>query len=47
MTAEPPPHFDLQRFVSGGVHGHGGRLGIRYVAHGPDWAEIACPMIRN
>ena len=22
-------------------HGHGGRLGIRYVAHGEDWCELA------
>ena len=43
MTGEPQPHFDLQRFVSGGFHGHGGRLGIQYVAHGADWAEIALP----
>jgi uncharacterized protein (TIGR00369 family) len=37
-------HFDLKRFVArGGVHGHGGRLGIEYVDHGADWAEIALP----
>lgn len=37
-------HFDLKRFFArGGVHGHGGRLGIEYVDHGADWAEIALP----
>jgi uncharacterized protein (TIGR00369 family) len=43
VTSEPQPHFDLKRFVSGGFHGHGGRLGIQYVGHGSDWAEIALP----
>lgn len=43
MSSDTQPHFDLQRFVSGGFHGHGGRLGIQYVAHGADWAEIALP----
>ncbi|MES2441678.1 MAG: PaaI family thioesterase [Pseudomonadota bacterium] len=47
MSGATLPHFDLNRFVSGGFHGHGGRLGIQYVAHGVDWAEIALPYDRQ
>jgi len=32
--------FDLARFMAHGTWGHGGRLGIRYRAHGIDWAEM-------
>jgi uncharacterized protein (TIGR00369 family) len=42
MSDDPPPAFDPARFVqmmSG--HGHNGRLGFRYNAHGDDWAELA------
>ena len=35
--------FDAQRFAARGFGGHGGRLGIRYHAHGPDWVELALP----
>jgi uncharacterized protein (TIGR00369 family) len=39
--------FDTARFLDGrfGVnrHGHGGRLGLRYHAHGEDWAELLLP----
>lgn len=35
--------FDIKRFAVRGFGGHGGRLGIRYHAHGPDWAELALP----
>ncbi|WP_413060751.1 PaaI family thioesterase [Sphingomonas carotinifaciens] len=36
--------FDIDRFAAaGGFGGHGGRLGMRYHAHGPDWAELALP----
>lgn len=35
--------FDMRRFLAGGFGGHGGRLGIRYHAHGDDWAELALP----
>ena len=35
--------FDIERFVARGFGGHGGRLGIRYQSHGPDWAEMALP----
>ena len=40
------PHdtvFDPSRFFGGGFGGHGKLLGIRYHAHGPDWAELALP----
>lgn len=34
--------FDPRRFVSAMTRaGHNGALGIRYVAHGDDWAELA------
>ncbi|WP_298089876.1 PaaI family thioesterase [uncultured Sphingomonas sp.] len=36
--------FDIDRFAAaGGFGGHGGRLGMRYHAHGVDWAELALP----
>lgn len=35
--------FDPRVFFSGRFGGHGNRLGIRYHAHGPDWAELALP----
>jgi uncharacterized protein (TIGR00369 family) len=39
--------FDAQRFLTGrfgvGRHGHGGRLGLAYHAHGPDWVELSLP----
>lgn len=35
--------FDIERFTRGGLRGHGGALGIRYHAHGADWAELALP----
>jgi uncharacterized protein (TIGR00369 family) len=36
--------FDPQLFMSYVEKvGHGGALGIRYHAHGPDWAELALP----
>ncbi|WP_342657884.1 PaaI family thioesterase [Sphingomonas sp. NY01] len=36
--------FDIDRFAAaGGFGGHGGRLGMHYHAHGPDWAELALP----
>ena len=34
--------FDPERFFRAGL-GHGGALGIRYHAHGADWAELALP----
>ena len=40
MTALP---FDPTRFFSGGMHGHGGLLGIEYRDHGPDWCDLALP----
>ena len=44
---EPPPaverRFDPQRLFGGRFSGHGGRLGIDYLAHGADWAELALP----
>ena len=35
--------FDVQRFTARGFGGHGGRLGIAYHAHGPDWVELRLP----
>ena len=35
--------FDVQRFTARGFGGHGGRLGIAYHAHGPDWVELQLP----
>ena len=35
--------FDIERFTARGLAGHGGRLGIGYHAHGPDWVELALP----
>lgn len=35
--------FDVQRFTLRGFGGHGGRLGIAYHDHGPDWVELALP----
>ncbi|MDB5679559.1 PaaI family thioesterase [Sphingomonas bacterium] len=34
--------FDPERFFTARI-GHGGALGIRYEAHGEDWAELALP----
>jgi uncharacterized protein (TIGR00369 family) len=41
----PPafPPFDPERFLRHGIGGHGGRLGMRYVAQGSDWVELALP----
>jgi uncharacterized protein (TIGR00369 family) len=39
-----PAGFDPRRFMSYVRRvGHGGALGIDYVAHGPDWAELSLP----
>ncbi|GAA4774306.1 hypothetical protein GCM10023219_22170 [Stakelama sediminis] len=38
-----PPGFDPARFFTARSTGHGARLGIRYRAHGDDWAELALP----
>lgn len=35
--------FDIKLFTAGGLHGHGGRLGIVYHAQGPDWVELRLP----
>ncbi|HEX8382718.1 MAG TPA: PaaI family thioesterase [Sphingomonas sp.] len=35
--------FDVRAFASHRFGGHGGRLGIGYHDHGPDWAELALP----
>ena len=40
----PAPGFDPQRFMNYVRQvGHGGALGIGYVAHGHDWAELSLP----
>ncbi len=34
--------FDAERFIATiGEHGHNGLIGIRHVAHGGDWCELA------
>lgn len=35
--------FDAERFTRHGFGGHGAALGMRYHAHGADWAELALP----
>ncbi len=35
--------FDPQWFATRGFGGHGAALGMRYHAHGDDWAELALP----
>jgi len=43
-AAMDPEGFDPKRFMSYVRQiGHGGALGIDYVAHGPDWAELSLP----
>lgn len=38
------PNFDPRQFMSYVRRvGHSGALGIDYVAHGPDWAELSLP----
>jgi len=37
------PAFDPERFFAMRFRGHGGDLGIEYVGHGADWAELALP----
>jgi uncharacterized protein (TIGR00369 family) len=37
------PAFDPERFFGMGFRGHGGELGIEYLGHGQDWAELALP----
>jgi len=40
----PAEGFDPKRFMSYVRRvGHGGALGIDYVDHGPDWAELSLP----
>ena len=40
----PPPGFDPVRFMAYVRQvGHGGALGIDYVAHGANWAELSLP----
>ncbi len=44
MSAAETAAFDPQRFMSYVRRiGHGGALGIDYVAHGDDWAELSLP----
>ncbi len=43
----PMPSFDPERLARSGFGGHGGRLGIRYRAHGADWAELELPYDRD
>ncbi|WP_374942110.1 PaaI family thioesterase [Sphingomonas sp.] len=35
--------FDVERFSRHRFGGHGGRLGLGYHAHGPDWVEMVLP----
>ena len=43
--SETPPAraFDPKLLFGGRFGGHGGRLGIVYLDHGDDWAELALP----
>lgn len=46
--ADPPPTpapipFDPAMMFSARVAGHGHAIGVRYCAHGPDWAELEIP----
>ena len=43
MSPDQYPAFDPQRFLRQGVGRHGDLLGLRYHAHGPDWAELHLP----
>jgi len=43
MRETPATGFDPRLLFDGRFGGHGGRLGIAYHAHGPDWAELALP----
>ncbi|OYY76491.1 MAG: phenylacetic acid degradation protein [Sphingomonas sp. 28-62-20] len=44
MTAPAAPFvFDPEAFFAFGGRGHGGRLGVRYRCHGPDWVELELP----
>ncbi len=43
-AAAAPAGFDPKRFLSfARTLGHSGALGIGYVDHGPDWAELVLP----
>lgn len=42
MSENGASRFDPRRFFDA-RYGHGGRLGIGYRAHGPDWAELDLP----
>lgn len=42
MSDAAPTVFDPRRLLAG-RGGHGGRIGLDYHAHGPDWAELALP----
>ncbi len=42
MASTPIP-FDPAALFARMPHGHGSRLGVRYVAHGDDWCELALP----
>lgn len=35
--------FDVERFARMRFGGHGGRLGLAYHAHGPEWVEMILP----
>ena len=43
MTSTATPLFDPESFLLAAANRHGGRLGLRYHAHGADWAELALP----
>jgi len=43
MPPDPLPAFDPARFSRLGVGGHGGLLGLSYLAHGLDWCELQLP----
>ena len=43
MTSPDASRFDPQEFLRYAAHGHAGRLGIGYQAHGEDWVDLSLP----
>ncbi len=43
MSDGAPRGFDPRWLFEHRFQGHGGTLGIGYLAHGPDWAELSLP----
>ena len=43
MTSPDALRFDPREFLRYAAHGHAGRLGIGYQAHGEDWVDLSLP----